>query len=341
MTLIVTDVTSEYGRRRELEEALARERAERDQIVERGRQTAASHAQLLEANAELTTANAELRSANEELLVANEEVQAATEEVETLNEELQATNEELETLNEELQATVEELNTTNDDLQARNLEALATTDTSTPAARVILAAARRILEDRQPVAVIGQSAEADLQNPAFQALFDGTTIAAADGTPVDDANHPVARARRGEAFEAEFLIRRGRRAAGRFEVRSTPIAGSSGVADGRRGPRDRVADRWRPWSRRSSPSGATPSACSVSCPSSTRIMRRWLVRSPSSVRSTASSRRRAPSRERASERAGPPWPGRGRSSRRRAVRSSRPQPDGAALARATTPSGAT
>ena len=84
--VIGTDVTAESARRRDLEDALARERAERDQVVERGRQTAASHAQLLEANAELTTANAELRSANEELLVANEEVQAATEEVETLNE---------------------------------------------------------------------------------------------------------------------------------------------------------------------------------------------------------------------------------------------------------------
>jgi two-component system CheB/CheR fusion protein len=83
VTLVVADVTSDAARLRELEDVLARERAERDQLLERGRQTAASHAQLLEANAELTTANAELRSANEELLVANEEVQAATEEVET------------------------------------------------------------------------------------------------------------------------------------------------------------------------------------------------------------------------------------------------------------------
>jgi two-component system, chemotaxis family, CheB/CheR fusion protein len=223
VTLMVQDVTVETVRRRELEEALARERAERDQVVERSRQTALSQAQLLEANAELTTANAELRSANEELLVANEEVQAATEEVETLNEELQATNEELETLNEELQATVEELNTTNDDLQARNMEALAAADPASPQTRAVLAAARRILEDAEPVAVIAATPDGDLRNAAFRSLFDGTTIRD-DGKPVDAADQPIARARRGELFEVVVDVHRGRRRVGRFTVRSMPLS---------------------------------------------------------------------------------------------------------------------
>ena len=228
VTLLVVDATAEFAHRRELEEALARERAERDQIVDRGRQMAVSHAQLLEANSELTTSNAELRSANEELLVANEEVQAATEEVETLNEELQATNEELETLNEELQATVEELNTTNDDLQARNLEALATTDLSAPQTRSILAAARRILEDPTPVAIIAAMPEGDLQNGTFRTLFDRTTVSL-DGGPLDQADHPIARARRGEGYSVTVVVRRGRRRIGRFEVRSSPVAATPGA----------------------------------------------------------------------------------------------------------------
>jgi two-component system CheB/CheR fusion protein len=229
VTLVITDVTVETARRRELEETLARERAERDQLVERGRQTAASHAQLLEANAELTTANAELRSANEELLVANEEVQAATEEVETLNEELQATNEELETLNEELQATVEELNTTNDDLQARNLEALASTDGSNPQVRAILSAARRILEEPGPVAVIAATPDGDLRNAAFRTLFDGATVRSEDGAALADSDGPLARARRGEAFDLTVVVQRGRRRVGRFSVRATAIAPGTGA----------------------------------------------------------------------------------------------------------------
>jgi two-component system CheB/CheR fusion protein len=213
VTLVATDVTSDAARQRELEETLARERAERDQLVERGRQTAASHAQLVEANAELTTANAELRSANEELLVANEEVQAATEEVETLN--------------EELQATVEELNTTNDDLQARNLEALATAAGGHPQVGAILSAARRILEDPEPLAVVGATPEADLRNAAFRSLFEGTSVRV-DDAPVDPVDHPIARARRGEAFDVTVVIARGRRRVGRFAIRSTAIGQGSG-----------------------------------------------------------------------------------------------------------------
>jgi two-component system, chemotaxis family, CheB/CheR fusion protein len=228
VTVLVADVTLEQTRRRELEEALARERVERDQIVERGRQIAASHAQLLEANSELTTANAELRSANEELLVANEEVQAATEEVETLNEELQATNEELETLNEELQATVEELNTTNDDLQARNLEAIASTDLGDPQLRGVLGAARRVLQDDSPVAIVSRDSENDLSNRPFRAIFDGTTVTSAEDEPIPAEELPLARARRGEAFEVAVVVRRGRRRVGRYVVRSSPVGGAAG-----------------------------------------------------------------------------------------------------------------
>jgi two-component system CheB/CheR fusion protein len=223
VTMVVTDVTGDLLRRRELEESLGRERSEREQLVERGRQTALSHAQLLEANAELTTANAELRSANEELLVANEEVQAATEEVETLNEELQATNEELETLNEELQATVEELNTTNDDLQARNLEALASTDPANAQARAILAAARRILEESRPLAVIASSPDGDLRNAAFRAIFDGTEVRDESGKRIDPVEHPISRARRSETYEVIVAVHRGKRRLGRYHVRSMPI----------------------------------------------------------------------------------------------------------------------
>jgi len=228
VTVVVADVTEETHRRRDLEEALARERAERDQVVERGRQLAISHAQLLEANAELTTANAELRSANEELLVANEEVQAATEEVETLNEELQATNEELETLNEELQATVEELNTTNDDLQARNLEAFGTADPADPQIRSILSAARRILDEASAVAVIGAEPDLDLSNRAFRALFEGTTVTDTNDAAIPPEDQPIARARRGEVFDADVIIRRGRRRVGTFGIRTTRIGPKSG-----------------------------------------------------------------------------------------------------------------
>ncbi len=228
VTLVVTDVTTETNRRRELEDSLARERAERDQVVERGRQIATSHAQLLEANSELTTANAELRSANEELLVANEEVQAATEEVETLNEELQATNEELETLNEELQATVEELNTTNDDLQARNLEALGAADPADPQIRAVLSAARRILDEDTAVAVIGAEPEFDLSNRSFRALFDGTTITDVDDQPIPAEEGPIARARRGERFEMSVVVRRARRRLGEYLIRSTPLGSKPG-----------------------------------------------------------------------------------------------------------------
>jgi two-component system CheB/CheR fusion protein len=228
VTLVITDVTTDTNRRRELEDSLARERAERDQVVERGRQIATSHAQLLEANAELTTANAELRSANEELLVANEEVQAAKEEVETLNEELQATNEELETLNEELQATVEELNTTNDDLQARNLETLGAADPADPQIRAVLGAARRILDDEAPVAVIGLEPDQDLSNRSFRTLFDGTTLSDADDQPIPAEAGPIARARRGEQFEMTVVIRRARRRIGEYTVRAAPIGTKAG-----------------------------------------------------------------------------------------------------------------
>jgi two-component system, chemotaxis family, CheB/CheR fusion protein len=223
VALLVADVTLEVNRRHELEEALARERAEREQVVERGRQLAAAHGELLEANSELTTSNAELRSANEELLVANEEVQAATEEVETLNEELQATNEELETLNEELQATVEELNTTTDDLQARNLEALGSADPADPGLRSVLAAARRVLEDVTAIAIVGPSAELDLSNRPFRALFEGTVISDERDRKIATEEQPIARARRGEAFEIRVTVRRGRRRIGDFTVISTPL----------------------------------------------------------------------------------------------------------------------
>jgi len=228
VTLIVTDVTDETKRRRDLEETLARERAERDQLLERGRDLAMSHAQLLEANAELTTANAELRSANEELLVANEEVQAATEEVETLNEELQATNEELETLNEELQSTVEELNTTNDDLQSRNLEAFGAADPTDPQIRSILNAAQRVLDEDAPVAMIGADADLDLSNKSFRSIFDGTTLTGLNDAPLAREEQPLARARRSETFETVVVVRRGRRRVGTFQIRATRIGAKPG-----------------------------------------------------------------------------------------------------------------
>jgi two-component system CheB/CheR fusion protein len=223
VVVIVTDVTLDAARLRELEEALEKERADREAIIERGRQVAVSHAQLLEANTELTSTNAELRSANQELLVANEEVQAATEEVETLNEELQATNEELETLNEELQATVEELSTTNEDLHARNLDALGS-DLRDPRTRAILAAVRRLLDDPAPLAMIGPAAHLDITNAAFQAFIAGTSFSDHRDRPVAPADEPVARARRGERFEMIVTARRGRRTLGRYSIRSTPVS---------------------------------------------------------------------------------------------------------------------
>jgi two-component system, chemotaxis family, CheB/CheR fusion protein len=223
-TLLVEDVTQQAAHERGLEDELARERAERVDVVERGQQIAAAHAGLLEANTELTTANAELRSANEELLVANEEVQAATEEVETLNEELQATNEELETLNEELQATVEELNTTNDDLQARNMEAFADTDLGSRGMRVLLAMTRRVLEDDRPIGILSSDPEMDLVNRPFRALFEGTAMTSLAGEAIPDEDQPLVRARRGERFETQVTVRRGRRVVGRFRLASSPIA---------------------------------------------------------------------------------------------------------------------
>ena len=228
VTLLVADVSSRVARERELEEALARERAERDQLVERSRQVADSNVRLLAANNELTIANAELHSVNEELLVANEEVQAATEEVETLNEELQATNEELETLNEELQATVEELNTTNDDLQARNLEILGSADPTDPQLRGLIGAARRIVESDTPVGVIGPDPELDLSNGPFRAIFDGTTICDENDASIAPNDQPIARARRGERFEMNIRVQRGRRKLGRFVVTSSPIGPQPG-----------------------------------------------------------------------------------------------------------------
>jgi two-component system CheB/CheR fusion protein len=228
VTLLVEDVTGDVMRVRELEDALARERAERDEIIERSRQITESNSRLLEANNELTTANAELHSTNEELLVANEEVQAATEEVETLNEELQATNEELETLNEELQATVEELNTTNDDLQARNLEILGSSDPSDPQVRGLIGAARRIVESETALAVIGAQSDLDLSNRQFRSIFDGTTITDERDRAIPPVDQPLARARRGERFEVTITIRRGRRKIGSFVVRSAPIGNRPG-----------------------------------------------------------------------------------------------------------------
>jgi two-component system CheB/CheR fusion protein len=228
VTLLVDDVSAGVERVRELEEALARERAEREQVDEHSRQVADSNVRLLAANNELTIANAELHSTNEELLVANEEVQAATEEVETLNEELQATNEELETLNEELQATVEELNTTNDDLQARNLEILASTDPTDPAFRRLIGAARRIMESETAVAVVGPDPDLDLANTSFRAIFDGTTICDGDDGPIAADDQPLARARRGERFEMTVIVQRGRRKIGRFVVKASPIGPPGG-----------------------------------------------------------------------------------------------------------------
>ncbi len=223
-TLLVEDVTQRAAQERGLEDELARERAERVDMMERGEQIAAAHAGLIEANTELTTDNAVLRSANEELLVANEEVQAATEEVETLNEELQATNEELETLNEELQATVEELNTTNDDLQARSMEAFADTDLGSRGMRVLLSMTRRVLEEDRPVGILSPDPEMDVSNRSFRTLFDGTTITTAAGEAIPEKDQPLARARRGERFETEVTVRRGRRVVGRFKLASSPLA---------------------------------------------------------------------------------------------------------------------
>ena len=78
------------------------------------------------------------------------------------------------------------------------------------------------------MAVIASAAEGDLRNGAFQSLFDGTAITATDGSPTDPADHPVARARRGEPYTMDLLIRRGRRRLGRFEVRSSPASGTPG-----------------------------------------------------------------------------------------------------------------
>jgi two-component system, chemotaxis family, CheB/CheR fusion protein len=227
VVLVISDVTAATRVQRDLEEAVAGERRERERIASRGQELAASHRELLEANQQLTTANAELRSANEELLVANEEVQAATEEVETLNEELQATNEELETLNEELQATVEELNTTNDDLQARSVELQESTlslDRQSQKAEAERSRLERILDDLDyGIALFGSDGELVFANAKYREAFgDSAEILDEAGQPIAADQSPIARAGRGEPFVGRVSLRKGRRRNGTYEVRSQP-----------------------------------------------------------------------------------------------------------------------
>jgi two-component system, chemotaxis family, CheB/CheR fusion protein len=227
VVLVVTDVTTATRMQQELEEAVEAERRERERIATRGRELTESHRELLEANQQLTTANAELRSANEELLVANEEVQAATEEVETLNEELQATNEELETLNEELQATVEELNTTNDDLQARSIElqeSTLTLDRQSQRAEGERSRLERILDGLDyGIALFGDEGELVFSNARYREAFgDSAEVLDADGQPVAKDRLPAARAGRGESFDDQVSIRKGRRRNGTFQVKAEP-----------------------------------------------------------------------------------------------------------------------
>jgi two-component system, chemotaxis family, CheB/CheR fusion protein len=228
VVVVASDVTATTTVRRDLESTIAANAADRDRMVERGRELADSHTELMEANQQLTTANAELRTANEELLVANEEVQAATEEVETLNEELQATNEELETLNEELQATVEELNTTNDDLQARSVELHESTlnlDRQNQQIEAERSRLGQILDglDRG-VALFGPDGEPAVTNGRFRDAFGGTVEVLDEAGGVIPADQsPVARAARGEPFEQRVQVRKGRRRLGSFEVRAEPL----------------------------------------------------------------------------------------------------------------------
>ena len=237
--ILVTNVTSRAQSRRNMEEALVRQREETDRLTALMKRLADTNRQLLEANQELSNSNIELRSANEEFLVSSEEAQAATEEIETLNEELQATNEELETLNEELQATVEELTTTNDDLQTRTIELQDMTTTNdglqarttelqdltdslemrrkeSEGGRVLTAEA--LLSESGAVIVVNGAGEIVLINARYTERF-GDTLApfgAEDGALLQ-------RAARGESFTTEAVATLTDGTRRRFRVTGEPI----------------------------------------------------------------------------------------------------------------------
>ncbi len=234
VVLIASDVTVGVRSRREMEEALTAERAERERILEQARTLTAVNAELEDANQQLATTNAELRSANEELLVANEEVQAATEEVETLNEELQATNEELETLNEELQATVEELNTTNDDLQARSAEiedaAAALADQQRAAAGQERALAAILDSLGDAIVAVSATGEIVASNSAFRSVMPDPEVPLHDegGRRIPAPRTPIARAANGDVIR--MRVRPGSPEAPLYDVRSQQHPdGSDGV----------------------------------------------------------------------------------------------------------------
>ncbi|MDN5696943.1 MAG: hypothetical protein L0G70_03080 [Rubrobacter sp.] len=215
INIVVSDVTENAEKRRELERSLEDTKSEFEQYQrdaeeessrkdQQNRRLIEANRQLEHANQELARVNEDLQATNEENLLSTEEAQAATEEVETLNEELQATNEELETLNEELQATVEELNTTNEDLNSRSSDLQDFAKNSDDEQARLLSILDQV---PAPLLVVTSRGEVVLTNEEYTKLFNGDFILCDHSrAAISEDEKPQARAARGETFTMQFAI---------------------------------------------------------------------------------------------------------------------------------------
>jgi two-component system, chemotaxis family, CheB/CheR fusion protein len=265
--IVVADVTPEAKKHSEMDRALAREIAARNEMaeamadteaeraglraeVERLRRQSAERGAALEraeaerredrANAErLADANRRLLRANEELAAAHEQVRISNEELMLSSEESQAATEEVETLNEELQSTNEELETLNEELQS-TIEELNTTNAdlearsremSAPieAERARLSAILRSMGDG--LLLVDGEGKPVLVNDAYRRMFaDGRPpLADARGKPLLPEATPEQRAARGEHFQMEFTLPSEGGAPRHFEATGHPIGEASGT----------------------------------------------------------------------------------------------------------------